>query len=314
MTSPVLSVSAIEKRYATVKAVDRLSFAVDDGEIFALLGPNGAVKSTTVRMLTGIIQPDAGSIAFRLNGESDSAPARSLFGYLPEDRGLYKELPVLRTLVYFGVLRGMARRDALRAAEEWLERLDLTDRAKEKLDALSKGNQQKVQFISSILHKPRFAILDEPFSGLDPINQDAFLELLRELRANGMTILLSAHQMQLVERVADRMLLIHQGRSVLYGTLEDFRDQSTAGARVTLRVEGVPDLDALKAHPAVDAIEQNDTSDVVLLVRRDRRLSDLLVTLGTSLQVTSIHSESLSLHDIYVGAIERANSAEETSA
>ncbi len=306
MSPSILAVSAIEKRFATVKAVDRLSFDVNDGEIFALLGPNGAGKSTTVRMLNGIIRPDRGSIEFRLNGAATSSPPPAELGYLPEDRGLYKDVQVLRTLVYFGTLRGMTRRDARRAATEWLARLDLAERANEKLDALSKGNQQKVQFISAILHRPRFAVLDEPFSGLDPINQDTFLDLLRELRGEGMTILLCAHQMQLVERIADRILLVDRGRSILYGTLDDLRGQSAASTRITLRVEGEPNLGALEQHPAVDDAQIVDGSDVVLLVRGDQSLADLLVTLGSTFDVTAIHSESLSLHDIYVQAIERA--------
>jgi ABC-2 type transport system ATP-binding protein len=211
----VLTVDSIEKKFAHVVAVDKLSFDVREGEIFALIGPNGAGKTTTVRMLTGIIKPDAGTIHYSLNHEKP--------GYLPEERGLYKDMPILETLVHMAVLRGMKRIAARAAAMQWLDRVSLQERALDKLDTLSKGNQQKVQFISAVLHRPRFIILDEPFSGLDPINQELFSQLIRQLRDEGATILLSAHQMQLIERIADRLLLMNRGRTVLYGTMDEIR-------------------------------------------------------------------------------------------
>ncbi len=245
MTSMLLETNDVTKRFGTVSAVDGLSFGVQRGEIFALLGPNGAGKTTMVRMLIGIIRPDAGSIRF-LTGD---APTNTLppqhTGYLPEDRGLYGGIPVLKTLIFMGVIRGMERAAARLAAEQWLERLDLLDRAHEKLDTLSKGNQQKVQFIASILHRPLFAVLDEPFSGLDPINQDLFLDILRELRDGGTTVLLSAHQMQLVERLADRVLLMNRGRCILQGTIDEIRRSASASSRILLKVEGDPDVSRL---------------------------------------------------------------------
>ncbi len=171
MNSNALEVSGITKRFEKVNAVDELSFHIQEGEIFALLGPNGAGKTTTVRMMLNIIRPDSGSIRYCIDGIHIAAPSSHELGYLPEDRGLYKEIPIEKTLIYMGILRGMRQDDAARATIQWLERVGLKDRAKDKLEALSKGNQQKVQFISAILHKPAFAILDEPFSGLDPINQ-----------------------------------------------------------------------------------------------------------------------------------------------
>lgn len=219
----VLSVDSITKQFANVNAVDGLSFDVREGEIFALIGPNGAGKTTTVRMLTGIIKPDSGSIRYTLNGQS-AWPAASDLGYLPEERGLYKDMPVVQTLAHMAALRGMKRADADAAALEWLSAVSLKERALDKLETLSKGNQQKIQFISAVLHRPRFIILDEPFSGLDPLNQEFFSDQIRRLRDEGATILLSAHQMQLVERLADRVLLLNRGRAVLYGTLDEIRN------------------------------------------------------------------------------------------
>ncbi|MEZ4587407.1 MAG: ATP-binding cassette domain-containing protein, partial [Gemmatimonadales bacterium] len=216
---PLLRLDGITKSFGERPVVDRLSFDVRPGEIFALLGPNGAGKTTVVRMLLGIIAPDEGRIESSLDGATSGRlpPART--GYLPEDRGLYREIPVLRTLVYFGQLRGLGHDEARRRALEWLERMGLLDRVDERLDALSKGNQQRVQLIAALLHRPTLAVLDEPFSGLDPLSQEFFLDLVREIRDAGTTILLSAHQMDLVERVADRVLLINRGREILNGSI-----------------------------------------------------------------------------------------------
>ncbi len=216
-SAPFLSIQDVEKTYATVRAVAGVSLDVSTGEIVALLGPNGAGKTTLLRMLVGITRPDRGRIIWE--GDEAAAPTPGLLGYLPEDRGLYHDVPIHRTLSYFARLRGVPRAEATALAQQWLERFELKDRAGEKLAALSKGNQQKVQFAAAVLHRPRFAILDEPFSGLDPLNQELFLDLVRELRDGGSTILFSAHQLALVERIADRVFVMHRGRELLHGTV-----------------------------------------------------------------------------------------------
>jgi ABC-2 type transport system ATP-binding protein len=298
----VLDVRHVSKSFSSVRAVTDVSFAVRRGEIFALLGPNGAGKTTLVRMLLGIFWPDAGQFDFSLHGQH-AWPKPADVGYLPEDRGLYKDIPILRTLTYFGVLRGMARSAARRAATHWLERMHLGDRANERLEVLSKGNQQKVQFISAILHRPAFAILDEPFSGLDPLNQEFFSTLIRELRDDGMTILLSAHQMQIVEKLADRVLLMNQGSEILSGTMDEIRRKTKSGPRLGLRVRGSADPVGLFDHPAVESVERNDDGRVTLILREGATLSDLLVRTGSTLDVEVIQSERLTLHDIYVRAM-----------
>jgi ABC-2 type transport system ATP-binding protein len=186
-----------------------------------------------------------------------------------------------------------------------LERLELRDRAQDKLDALSKGNQQKAQFIASILHRPSFAVLDEPFSGLDPVNQDVFLDLIRELRADGMTVLLSAHQMQLVERIADRILLIDRGREALKGSLQEIRQQTRAGNKITLKVAAEPRLSIFAGHPAVESARMTASDEVTLLVKDGASLSEALALAGKHWEITGIHSEQTSLHDIYVHAVGR---------
>jgi len=218
---PVVQLDHVGKSFGDRQAVEDLSFTVRRGEVFALLGPNGAGKTTTVRMLVGVIRPDGGRIVVTLNGRTSDVLPADATGYLPEDRGLYRDIAVLRTLVYFGRLHGLEKNEAKRRALEWLERMQLLDRKDERVDALSKGNQQRVQLIAAIIHRPALAILDEPFTGLDPLSQEFFLGLVSDLREAGTTIILSAHQMDLVERAADRVLLMNTGREILSGAVNE---------------------------------------------------------------------------------------------
>ncbi len=300
MREHTLSVDAVEKEFGKVRAVDRLSFTVRRGEIFAFLGPNGAGKSTTVRMLVGILRPDAGRINFHLNGDTADQLDPSLLGYLPEDRGLYPEVPLIRTLTYMGTIRGMERSAASRAATEWLEKLELADRAHDKLDSLSKGNQQKVQFIAAVLHQPAFAVLDEPFSGLDPLHQDLFLDILRELRDAGTTVLLSAHQMHLVERVADRVLLLSRGREVLSGSIEGIKARAQVSSRIFLKLVDSPEASRLAGYPSVAHVEREPSGELAIELAGDAKLGGFLATVANEHEIQAIRSEDVSLHDIFV--------------
>lgn len=301
MNKTIVEVKNIEKYFATVKAVDKLNFSIRKGEVFTLLGPNGAGKTSMVRMLLNIIKPDRGVIEYNIG--TNSFPSPSEIGYLPEERGLYQDIPVLKTLRYFGIIRGMKRKHAEDKAIYWIERLGLKERMHEKIQSLSKGNQQKIQFIASILHEPSFTILDEPFSGLDPINQDIFTGIIRELTDNGTTVLLSAHQMQLVERIADRILLMNKGREVISGTLDQIRKISGAGNKLTVKLDRTVDLSKLWNHPSVQNIESGSAPNYVIYVKPDTGYGDLLTTLGTDYNVQSIQSDHISLHDLFVKAI-----------
>jgi len=301
----LLSVDQVYKTFASVRAVDGVSLDVADGEIVALLGPNGAGKTTLIRMLIGLIRPDQGTISYLVNGAEEQTLPPAQLGYLPEDRGLYQDVPVLRTLGYFGRLRGMRAKDAERAGLEWLERFELADRANEPLKAFSKGNQQKVQFAAAVLHRPRFAILDEPFGGLDPLNQDLFVRAIGALRDAGTTVLFSAHQMQLVERLADRLVLLGNGRELLRGTVPELRRRWSAGSRLTLRVGPASDAAFLNEHPAVVRVEQSD-GELTVYTRDGTSLSDLLVAVGRGLDVQSVHAEPMTLHEIYVRTVEES--------
>lgn len=308
----LLSVEGLRKAFATVQAVDGLTFGVRPGEIFALLGPNGAGKTTTVRMLTGLLMPDQGRIAYRgLDGQEHSRIPSVELGYLPEERGLYLDQTVLRQLVYFGRLRGMERRAAEEAAHSGLERVGLTERAREKVSALSKGNQQKVQLLAALLHRPRFAILDEPFSGFDPVNQELALDWIRELREGGTTVLLSAHQMALVERLADRVLLMGQGRTVRFGTVAELRAGEDLGGRVVVAFAEPFDSGCLRGLPGVAGLERLGGDRVALLLTRKADLNALLAALVQGPRLLQVSTESVDLHEIYLRAVrENAPAAE----
>ena len=301
----LVSIRNVRKHFATVVAVNDVTLDVKRGEINALLGPNGAGKTTLIRMLLGLMLPDSGSIDFDGIRVTEHGPHPRDVGYLPEDRGLYADADLLRSLTYFGALRGMDRRAAAAAAEEWLERMSLRDRAREPLKTLSKGNQQKIQFITAVLHKPVFAVLDEPFSGLDPVNQDLFLTLIRELRNAGTTVLLSAHQMQLVERIADTVAVLSGGRVVLNGTLGEVRRNWTTGNRLVVRVTALPPKDFLAHHGSYVTVELREPDTIELFVKDGEPLGPLLAEIGTRLDVRQVESHHVTLHDVYVRAVEQ---------
>ena len=311
MVQPIVSLRDVTKTFRGRAAVDRLSFDVHPGEVFALLGPNGAGKTTTVRMLVGILAPDSGSLTFALPKDARGRPDPTRTAYLPEDRGLWRDQPVLGTLVYLGALRGLSRKDASQRAEEWLKRLDLFERRHDKVETLSKGNQQRVQLAAAVLHRPSFAILDEPFSGLDPISQDMFLTLFRTIREEGTTILLSAHQMDLVERTADRVLLVNKGREILSGGIEELRRKLRAGTRLRIVAEDAVAGDPLAGLEGVVSVERPSERELVVTVEDGRSLSPVLARAAASFAVRSVAVEEPRLHDVFVEAVRRDGGAPE---
>ena len=314
---PILTLDSVEKSFDDVRAVRGVSMQLQRGEVLALLGPNGAGKTTLLRMIIAMLRPDRGTIRYAIDGAETDRPEPSLIGYLPEERGLYLDVPVLRTLTYFGLLRGMQRADAQREATRWLERFGLGDRGQDEMRSLSKGNQQKVQFIGSVVHRPRLAILDEPFSGLDPLNQELFLDLIRELRDGGTTVLLSAHQMQLVERIADRVVLIRTGEAVEQGTLTELRGRWGAGRRVHVRLDAdaarsaIPELRALAGVQTVDA---HGDGDIEITLAAETPLAPLLQTLARGRDVHDLRTEAVTLHDIYVKTVGPGHAPEHAAA
>lgn len=217
----ILAVRDVRKTFGDVRAVDGVSFTVRSGTITGLLGRNGAGKTTTIRMITGIFMPDSGRIEWLRDPAGGSF--RDRIGYLPEERGLYKQMKVVELLLFLAEIKGRRPAEVRQKIDYWLERFELTDKRDAKIEELSKGNAQKVQLIGTLLHDPDLIILDEPQSGLDPVNMVLVRNLLRDLRQEGRTILLSTHMMAEAEKMADEIILIHRGQVVLEGTLDEVR-------------------------------------------------------------------------------------------
>jgi len=233
-------VENITKKFGTQMAVDDVSFAVESGEIFGLLGPNGAGKTTTIRIILDIFKPDSGRVAILGGPMNEEKKAR--VGYLPEDRGLYQDIPLERCLVYLATLKGLSESEAHQRIGTYMERFDLTEHKRKKIKELSKGMQQKAQLISTLVHRPDLVIIDEPFSGLDPVNTQMIKDLLVEERDRGVTIVMSTHQMHQVEELCDRLLLIHQGKVVLYGALKEIRNDYASQAVIVGSYGPLPEI------------------------------------------------------------------------
>jgi ABC-2 type transport system ATP-binding protein len=251
---PVVEVVHVVKSYADKVAVSGLSFAVDPHEVFGLIGPNGAGKTTTIRMMMDIIQPDSGTVT--ILGETPREETKARLGYLPEERGLYRKLTVIESIAYLASLKGMTPRSIRERADLLLERTGMRAQKRKRIEELSKGMAQIIQLIVTIIHDPELVILDEPFAGLDPVNAERVKRLLVDLRDQGKAVVLSTHQMNQVEEVCDRILMVDDGRSVLYGDLEEIRARYR-GHSVLVETEGevgaIPGV--LERRPRRNAVE-----------------------------------------------------------
>ncbi len=294
MPEPALFVQHLRKAYASVVAVDDLSFQVERGEIFGLLGPNGAGKTTTIRILMDIFKADNGEV--RVLGGPPGA-ARRRVGYLPEERGLYRTLKVTDCLIYLGQLKGMDRASAARRAAQLLERVELAEWGKRKVEELSRGMQQKVQLAASVIHDPELVILDEPFQGLDPVNTEMVRGLIRELRGQGKTIVLSAHEMSLVEMLCERIALIHHGRAVLNGRLTDIKQQFSPNA-----IEISPPL-PVEGWPGVAHVSRTDGRQRVTLDPGAQPRDLLRKIFDRGLSLDSFERATATLDEIFVTVV-----------
>lgn len=223
MAEVFLRIDSISKSFGSFKAVDSLSLEIPAGSVYGILGPNGAGKTTTIRMILNIIIPDSGRI--EIGGKPFADELKKQIGYLPEERGIFKKMKILDLLGYFGELKGLSSKESKRRGTEWAERLGLADWLKKKGEELSKGMQQKAQFICTVLHEPKLLILDEPFSGLDPINMDLLKDIMLELKAKGSTVLFSTHQMDSAEKLCEYICLINRGRKILDGPLKEIKSR-----------------------------------------------------------------------------------------
>ncbi|MBL8966994.1 MAG: ATP-binding cassette domain-containing protein [Spirochaetaceae bacterium] len=290
----MLNVDKVEKTYETVRAVDGLSFEARPGEIFGLIGPNGAGKSTTIRMIMNVIAPDSGTIRF--DGKAFSEDMKARIGYLPEERGLYKKVKVEDMLLYLAALKGVDRVTARASASRWLERFDLAEWKGRKVEELSKGMAQKVQFIGSVVHDPDLVLFDEPFSGLDPVSQDLLLDAVLDLKRRGKTVLFSTHVMEHAEKLCDRLLLVRKGRELIAGPLAEVKARY---GRNAVQVEFDGDASFVEALPCVESVRAFPRWLEVAL-RGDSRPDELFAALAGRLGVRRFQVMEPSLHSIFV--------------
>lgn len=291
----------VTKRFGDFTAVSDLSLEVRAGRIFGLLGPNGAGKTTTIRMIVNIFAPDSGEV--ELFGEKISPAIQDRIGYLPEERGLYKKMKVGDQLQFFGTLKNISNKDAQARADRWLARLKIAEWKNKKSSELSKGMQQKVQFITTVLHEPDLLILDEPFSGLDPVNVDLLKEIVLELKQAGKTIIFSTHQMEVAERICDDICLINRSRKVLQGSIRSVKAGFGRNA-VALRMTGGEQV--LGDRTLVSRVEHNSDGLEALLADNAsaQQLLQRLVDAGAAIE--RFEMIEASLHDIFVEKVTRS--------
>ncbi|MBK9707003.1 MAG: ATP-binding cassette domain-containing protein [Acidobacteria bacterium] len=300
--SSAISVVGVSKSYGDFVAVDNLSLEVRQGSIFGLLGPNGAGKSTTIRMIVNITMPDSGEI--RLFGRQMNSSLQERVGYLPEDRGMYKKMKIGEQLAFFAELKGLSHETAQKRIDQWLGRIEMSEWKNKKWEELSKGMQQKIQFVSTILHSPELVILDEPFSGLDPVSAGLLKEIVQELRQQNKTIIFSTHLMEQAEELCDEICLINHGHKVLGGSVREIK--RGFGWRY-VAIDGDNLDDVLNNSPLVSkVIDRRDHKDVTMAEGHDpQELLKYLVSTGAN--VTRFEMVAPSLNEIFIESVTRVS-------
>ena len=300
----MLEVKNISKSFYRKIALDDVSITVNSGEIFGLLGPNGAGKTTLIRIINRIIEPDKGHIRFK--GDIMTQQHLSQIGYLPEERGLYRSMTVEDHALFLGQLRGLSKNDVKRQLEYWLERFQITDWRKKRIEELSKGMAQKVQFICTVLHEPSLLILDEPFSGFDPINVELIKQELIEMRAKGKTIILSSHNMRSVEEICDRVALINHSRKIVEGRVSDLQEERKMGLyAVKFRGNMIAFVNALWTGFEIEDkdILGDDRFVVRVRMRGDSSFEDLLRVLMGQVKIEAAWEVLPSMQDVFIDLV-----------
>lgn len=293
----MLGVKNVSKKYGNLKAVDHLSFSVRDGEIFGLLGLNGAGKTTTFRMILGLIDDYSGKIT--LDGERIDYSVSDKIGFLTEERSLLLKLTVLEQIIYYGVLKGMEEDEVLNKLDYWLDKFEIKEYKNKKIKELSKGNQQKVQFISAIINDPKLLILDEPFSGLDPINVELFKKVIMELKDKGTSIIFSSHRMEQVEVFCDRLLVLVKGVNVLSGYLSEIKENYK---KKNIHVCGDINVVKLKKEEGVEDIIK-EKGEYVISIKDSNYVGPLFKLISKASNVTKFSVEDPSLNEIFVSIV-----------
>ncbi|WP_336785188.1 ABC transporter ATP-binding protein [Paenibacillus sp. MMO-177] len=292
-----LVVDRVHKQYGEKKAVNGISFEVEEGEIYGLLGANGAGKTTTMRMVLGLIYPDQGKILY--NGQPYTKEQLRMLGYLPEERGLYPRVKVSDQLIYLAQLRGMNKKDADANLKRWLDRFEVPDYYGKRVEELSKGNQQKIQFIASVIHRPRIVILDEAFSGLDPVNVELLKSTVKELRDSGTSMLFSTHRMEHVEELCRNITILHRSNPVLQGSLRDIKKRYPR-EKVILRTEG--EVAGLEGLSGVTGVKKHEYGYEVAIAEE----SSASNILRHALEQTTIYKFEImepTLNEIFIKAV-----------
>jgi ABC-2 type transport system ATP-binding protein len=289
---PAVEVIDVVKTYGDRNVVDKVSFNVEQGQILGLIGPNGAGKTPIIRMIMDIIKPDAGEV--RILGQTFGEDSKDLVGYLPEERGLYKKMTVLDTLVYFGSLKGMKPSDASLKAEKWLDRVNVSASQKKKMEELSHGMAQLIQLVSTVLHDPKLLILDEPFNGLDPVNMQLVKEIIADLRKEGKAIILSTHRMNEVEELCDSVFMINKGKGVLQGQLADIKRRFRGN---TLVIESDGPLGKLSS---ISSVKQDGARSEVVMAEGTTPQQVLEQLVKQKVAVTRFEVATPSLNDIFI--------------
>ncbi|MEW6508444.1 MAG: ATP-binding cassette domain-containing protein [Bacteroidota bacterium] len=290
-----LEVKNLTKRFDSLVAVDHASFEVPEGSIFGLIGRNGAGKTTTIRMMMNIYMPDEGEV--NLRSVKIGQEFKNCVGYLPEERGLYKKMKVMDTLNYFAEIKGKSGRDVHKKANEYLKRFELYDRRLSKVEDLSKGNQQKLQFIATVLHDPDFIILDEPFSGLDPVNTNLLKDIILEMKERGKVIIFSTHLMDFAEKLCDHLAMIDHGKIILKGRLSEIKAKY-AQRNVSLNYEG--DISFLKGHAIIEKIENFGNTTGIRVKKPEQAQALLKMLIDRGIVIKKFDANDISLQEIFI--------------
>ena len=296
----MLKVENVTKYYGDIKAVDDLSFTIEPGEIFGLLGVNGAGKTTTFRMIMRLLEPNKGSIT--INDKKIDYKLVEKIGFLTEERSLLTKLTVKEQAIYYGTLKGMKEKDILKKLDYWLDRFGVSDYKERKIKELSKGNQQKIQFITAIIHEPDLLVLDEPFTGLDPINVESFMSVIREFKQKGKMIIFSSHRMEHVELFCEKLVILKKGRAVLSGNLKDIKKNYQ---KKIIRISGDVDIDNLKnTKGVIDVIKEN--LEIVVKIESDKFITNVFEVVKKSSNITKFIVEDASLNEIFLNTVGEA--------
>ncbi len=297
--SSILELKNLKKYYATQKAVDDISFSIEQGSIFGLLGPNGAGKTTLLRMITGIFYPDSGEI--KLEGRTfDPLNDIIKIGYMPEERGLYKKMKIGEQAMYLAQLKGLSRADAMQKIKYWFKKLEMESWWNKKVEDLSKGMSQKLQFVTTILHEPKLIILDEPFSGLDPLNANLIKEEIFALAKRGSTVIFSTHRMEQVEEICDHIVLVNLGKKILDGTVHGIKQQFKEN-KFSIRLS---DVSGNLSSPAFNVVKVND-QELILQINQGYKSNDILNHfLQTPCTIESFNEILPTLNEIFISQVE----------